>query len=41
MVSQGLQNVNLKTCADLYSLLAAHLNESRNEFEDLNKLQKK
>lgn len=34
-VSQALQNehVNLKTCADLYSSLADHLHESRNEFE--------
>ena len=34
-VSQALQNehMNWKTCADLYSSLADHLHESRNEFE--------
>ena len=34
-VSQALQNehVNLKTCADLYSSLANHLQASRKEFE--------
>ncbi|XP_065668122.1 uncharacterized protein LOC136088352 [Hydra vulgaris] len=41
-VSQALQkeHVSLKTCADLYFLLADHLHKSRNEFERFEKAAK-